>query len=93
MTSPEAVDRDEPTLSTSTAAELRAILTNTPDADLRSLARAELRRRPAESHYRDADPSTAREVVLEPAPRPMTRAEIGAARRFGVVLYDGRRLS
>lgn len=101
MTDPEAVDRDEPTIQTATADELRAIIEQTADGDLRLLARRELTRRrapearrPAESQRRQADPSTAREVVLqEPAPEPLSRAEIRAARRFRVVTYDGRVIS
>lgn len=87
MTDPEA------TLQAAPAADLRAIVANTADVDLRTAARAELARRQAGSQRRHADRSTAREVVLQkPAPKP-SRAEIRAARRFAVVTYDGRRLS
>lgn len=82
-------------LSTSTAVELRAIVANTADADLRTAARIALIGRPVEKRTPDLGQDS-----LLPArgddgghelPRPMTRAGIREARRHSVVLLDGRR--
>jgi hypothetical protein len=83
MTNPEA-------LQAAPAAELRAIAANSADADLRTRARAELLGR-HEQERGEIAPETRQEAAgAAPTLPPMSAAEIRAARRFSVVLYDGR---
>lgn len=91
MTDPEAV-------KAAMTDELRAIVANTADADLRTLARSELTRRHEhqradvrELGHRGPEPRIPTESQRRQAPAPMTAAEIKTARRYSVVLLDGRR--
>lgn len=53
-----------------------------------------LRRLVEQHHYQRPEVREITEPVDdEPAPAPPTRAEIRQARRFEVILWDGRRLS
>jgi predicted RNA-binding protein len=89
MIDPEALDRRPD-------AELRRIVEQTADADLRTRVRAELVRRHEHqrAEVREIVPETRQETTgAAPTAPAMSAAEIREARRYAVVLYDGRRLS